>query len=389
MQVLDYRGYTIVPGFIDCHVHYPQLEVIASFGTQLLDWLESYTFPAEAAFADFEHAYERAEFFLDELLKNGTTSALVFATVHPESAEAIFQAAQRRGMRLYAGKVLMDRHCPDYLRDTPESAYADSRRLIEKWHGQDRLGYAVTPRFAPTSSAAQLEAAGRLAHEFPDVHVQTHLAENPAEVAWVAELFPEARSYLDVYDHFGLLRERSVFAHCLHLDDEDLRAMAGAGGAMAFCPSSNLFLGSGLFDLARARERDIAVGLGTDVGGGTSLSMLQTIGDGYKVLQLNGQNLHAYRALYLATLGGAEALGVADRIGNLALGKEADFVVLKSDATAMMALRNEVPLDPAQSLFVQMILGDERVVEATYLMGEMAYRAPSGEPALAAQAVPD
>lgn len=326
--VIDYTGKLIVPGFIDCHVHFPQLDIIGSYGAQLLDWLNQYAFPAEAKFADPDYAREVAGVFIDELLTNGTTTALVFGTVHPHSADAIFEAADAKGMRLIAGKVLMDSNCPEELRDDAEAGYADSKALIERWHGKGRLGYAITPRFALTSSAEQLAAAGRLASEYPDVWIHTHLAENMEEVDEIARLFPDSRSYLDVYEQHGLLRERAVFAHCLHMDDEDRASMSAHGGAAAFCPTSNLFLGSGLFDLPAFRDAGIRCGLGTDVGGGTSLSLLKTASEAYKVLHLQEHALPATRALYLATLGAAEALYLDDRIGNFASGKEADFVVL-------------------------------------------------------------
>ncbi|MFK8053896.1 MAG: guanine deaminase [Woeseiaceae bacterium] len=373
IQVTDYRGRLILPGFIDCHVHYPQLSVIGSYGTQLLEWLESYTFPAEAKFADRVHATNTAKTFVNELLRNGTTTAMVFATVHPESVDAIFEAACDQRMRLYSGKVLMDRHCPDDLRDSPEQGYAESRELIEKWHGVDRLGYAITPRFAPTSSPEQLRRAGDLANEFPDVHIHTHLSENHSEIAWVAELFPKARSYLDVYQSFDLVRERSVFAHCVHLDDQDLGQMCQHQAAAAFCPSSNLFLGSGLFDFVRTRNAGVNVGLGTDVGGGTSLSLFNTMADGYKVMQLNGKSLSAFRALYLATLGGAEALCADDRIGNFAVGKEADFIVVDPHSTPMISQRQAITRSIAESFFVQMTLADDRAIEATWILGEPAF----------------
>ncbi|MDX1404916.1 MAG: guanine deaminase, partial [Woeseiaceae bacterium] len=264
IEVTDYSGKLVVPGFIDCHVHFSQVDIIGSYGEQLLDWLERYAYPAEEAFADAAHATETAGFFVEELLRNGTTTALVFPTVHPQSVDAIFEAAQKRGMRLLSGKVLMDDNCPETLRDDPKSAYNDSRELIEKWHGEDRLGYAITPRFAVTSSKAQLKAAGKLAIEFPDVHVHTHLAENHDEVELIADKFSWSRSYFDVYEQLGLARERSVFAHCLHLDDTDRERMAELGSAIAFCPTSNLFLGSGLFDLHTADKSGIRVGVGTD-----------------------------------------------------------------------------------------------------------------------------
>jgi len=365
----EYPGKLIVPGFIDCHVHFPQLDIIASYGEQLLDWLHRYAYPAEARFADPDYAREVATVFVDELLKNGTTTALVFGTVHPHSADAIFEAALARNMRLIAGKVLMDCNCPEELRDDAESAYDDSKMLIERWHGRGRLGYAITPRFALTSTEQQLRAAGRLAEEYPEVWVHTHLAENRDEVEEIARQYPSSRSYLDVYDGFGLLRERSVFAHCLHMVDEDRIRMAKKGGAAAFCPTSNLFLGSGLFDLSAIRDANVRFGLGTDVGGGTSLSLLKTASEAYKVLHLQNHALPATRALYLATLGAAEALYLDDRIGNFLAGKEADFVVLDPDATSLTARRTAAAETIEEAFFALLTLADERHIAATYVRG--------------------
>lgn len=370
IELVDHSGKLIVPGFIDCHVHFPQLDIVASYGEQLLDWLNAYAYPAEARFADADYAREVAEVFVDALLQNGTTTALVFATVHPHSVDAIFEAAESRGMRLIAGKVLMDSNCPEELRDDPVSSYADSKALIEKWHGKGRLGYAITPRFALTSSAEQLAAAGQLAAEFPDVWVHTHLAENTAEVAEIAARFPDARSYLDVYEQCGLVRERSVFAHCLHLDDEDRDCMASAGSAAAFCPTSNLFLGSGLFDLRAMRAAGIRCGLGTDVGGGTSMSLLRTASEAYKVLQLQRQSLPAARALYLATLGAAESLYLDDKLGNFAAGKDADFVVLDAAASPTTQRRCNHASSIDEALFALVMLADDRNIHATYVAGQ-------------------
>ncbi|MDH3811220.1 MAG: guanine deaminase [Gammaproteobacteria bacterium] len=367
--VIDYAGKLIVPGFIDCHVHFPQLDIIGSYGAQLLDWLNRYAFPAEAKFADPDYAQEVAGVFIDELLTNGTTTALVFGTVHPHSADAIFEAADAKGMRLIAGKVLMDSNCPEELRDDAETGYADSKALIERWHGKGRLGYAITPRFALTSSAEQLAAAGRLASEYPDVWVHTHLAENMDEVDEIARLFPDSRSYLDVYEQHGLLRERAVFAHCLHMDDADRASMSTHGGAAAFCPTSNLFLGSGLFDLPAFRDAGIRCGLGTDVGGGTSLSLLKTASEAYKVLHLQEHALPATRALYLATLGAAEALYLDDKIGNFASGKEADFVVLDFEGSNLTARRTAAAATIEEKLFALITLADDRNVAATYVNG--------------------
>ena len=371
-ELVDYAGKLIVPGFIDCHVHFPQLDIIGSYGAQLLDWLNQYAFPAEAKFADLEYAREVAGVFIDELLANGTTTALVFGTVHAHSADAIFEAAETKGMRLVAGKVLMDSNCPAELRDDAETGYTESKALIERWHGKGRLGYAITPRFALTSSAEQLAAAGRLANEYPDVWVHTHLAENMDEVEEIAKLFPDSSSYLDVYKENGLLRERSVFAHCLHMDDEDRANMSAHGGAAAFCPTSNLFLGSGLFDLPAIRAAGIRCGLGTDVGGGTSLSLLRTASEAYKVLHLQEHALPATRALYLATLGAAEALYLDDKIGNFESGKEADFVVLDFEGSSLTARRTAAAATIEEKLFALMTLADDRNIAATYVNGERA-----------------
>lgn len=369
----DYSGRILVPGFIDTHIHYPQTDVIASPGTQLLDWLECYTFPAEQRFDDASHAAEVAEFFLDELLRNGTTTALVFGTVHQQSMDTFFAAAERRYLRMVAGKVLMDRHCPDYLRDTPDSGYADSAALIERWHGQGRLAYAITPRFAVTSSDAQLERVAELAQIYPEVHIHSHLAENLDEVAWVKKLFPWSRSYLDVYDHYGLLREKAVYAHCIHLDEIDRQRMVDTGTTAAFCPTSNLFLGSGLFDLAGARACGMRVSMATDVGGGSSFSMLQTMGAAYQVSKLRGYTLSPLLAFYMMTLGNARALGLDQHIGNLLPGKEADFVVLDMASTPLLARRMSKATSLSERLFILMTLGDDRAVAATYIHGKLAY----------------
>lgn len=372
-EIVDHRGKLIIPGFVDSHVHSAQLDVIASYGTQLLDWLTRYTFPAERRFESAEHGARMAEMFLDRLLASGTTTAAVYPTVHKQSAETFFAAAARRQLRMVAGKVMMDRHCPAYLQDDVASAEADSRDLIARWHGKGRLRYALTPRFAPTSSMAQLAMTGRLFQEIPGLALQSHLAENVDEIKWVHELFPRQRSYLDVYDHFGLLGARAIYGHAIHIDDADRRRMAVTGTAIAFCPSSNLFIGSGLFDLDQAKAAGIRVGLATDIGGGTSLSMLETMADAYKVLQLRGQHLNPWRGFYLATLGGAEALYLDDKIGNLLPGKEADLTVLDFAAIPLLKHRAEIARDFAERLFALMILGDDRAVAATYVLGRPAY----------------
>jgi len=373
IELTDLTGKLIIPGMIDCHVHYPQIDIIASYGEQLLDWLNKYAFPVEEKFSDLSYASEVANFFADALLRNGTTTALVFSTVHPQSVNALFSAAKQRNMRLLTGKVVMDRNCPEGLQDTAQTAYSESRDLIEQWHGDGRLGYAITPRFAVTSTEAQLASMGRLASEFPDVHIHTHLAENKAEGDLVAAQFPWSRSYLDVYKRYGLIRERSMFAHCLHLDQEDRQTMADLNASIAFCPTSNLFLGSGLFDLRAAEQAGIRVGVGTDVGGGTSLNMLTTLSEGYKVLHLQAQSLAPFKALYLATLGAAKALYLEDKIGNFAVGKEADFVALDSLSVPMTARRLSHTDDIAEKLFALIMMGDDRSVAATYVMGVPAY----------------
>src|SRR5690606_15181635 len=318
----------IVPGFIDVHVHMPQLGVLASHGAQLLDWLETYTFPAETRFEDADWSQQQAQLFLDLLLLHGTTSALAFSTSHAVSANALFEAAHDLNMAITTGKVMMDRHAPDQLRDDAQASARESQALIDRWHGRGRQRYAVTPRFAATSTPEQLALAGRLLRDNPGVLMQTHWAENQAEIAWIRELFPERSSYLDVYRHYGLLGDHSVLAHGIHISDEDRRCLADTGTRIAFCPTSNTFLGSGLFDLERARNAGVKVGLATDVGGGTSLSMLATMAEAYKVCQLQGQNLSPFQAFYMATLGNAEVLQQADSIGNFEAGKYADVLVL-------------------------------------------------------------
>jgi guanine deaminase len=375
--VIDYRGKLLVPGFIDCHVHYPQTGMIGSYGEELLSWLSTYTYPAERAFADPEHARAVADLFLSELLRNGTTTALVFSSVHACSAQALFERALALNMRLITGKVLMDRNAPAYLTDTPESAYLESKRLIEAWHGRGRLGYAVTPRFAGSSSPEQLRVAKRLLQEHPDCWLHTHVAENKAECAWIQELYASecapGTSYLGVYDHFGLLTQRSVLAHGVQLDDADFELVAKRRAALAFCPTSNLFLGSGLFRYRKAKEVDIKLGLATDVGAGTSFSQLQSLNEAYKIVKLQGDKLSALEAFFLATLGSAEALELDGKIGSFRDGNEADFVVLDPQATPLMRFRMENTRDIEERLFVFMTLGDDRAIEATYVAGERAH----------------
>jgi len=383
IPIINYSDRLIVSGFIDTHIHFPQTEMIAAYGEQLLEWLSTYTFPTEGKFSDRNYAQKISSIFLDELLRNGTTTALVFAAVFPQSVDAFFEEAQRRNLRMIAGKVMMDRNAPDFLTDTAESSYAETKQLIEKWHKCDRLLYAVTPRFAITSTSEQLSNAGKLLAEFPDVYLHTHLSENIKEVETVAELFPDSEGYLDVYDRAGLVGERSVFAHGVQLTDAEFAKLSNAKAAIAFCPTSNLFLGSGLFKLEKAKstETPVKVGLGTDVGAGTSFSILRTASAAYQVAQLRSQKLSAFQSLFLATLGGARALCLEDKLGNLEVGKEADFVVLNLRSTTIMELRNQPfnasnPLTLAEisdQLFATLIMGDDRAIAATYIMGEIAY----------------
>ncbi|MBI0536215.1 guanine deaminase [Roseomonas sp. KE2513] len=373
MPVHHYPDGIIGPGFVDTHVHYPQLEMTGAYGETLLDWLARYTYPTEAGFADPAHCARIAALFLQALLRAGTTTAAVYCTVHEHSADALFAAADRLGLRLVAGKVLMDRNAPPELRDGEDHGIPATRRLIGRWHGRGRLLYAITPRFAPACTDAALEAAGRLWHENPGTYVQTHLCETEDEIAWVRELFPAASSYLDVYARAGLAGPRAVMGHAVHVTEGDLSALRGTGCGVAHCPSSNLFLGSGLFRLHDAAAAGVRVGLGSDVGAGTGLSTLRTLGDAYKVARLRGARLHPAQAFWLATQGGAAALRLEDRIGNLAPGLEADLVVLDPRATPELALRTGRSPDLADTLFALTALGDERAVRATYVAGRLAH----------------
>lgn len=371
--VRDYRGKIIVPGFIDIHAHYPQTEMLGAYGEQLLDWLNKYTFPTEGRYSDKSYADEMSDVFLRQLLRNGTTTAMVFCAVFKESAEALFEAAEKRDMRVIAGKVMMDRNAPDYLLDTPKSSYEDSKELIEKWHKRGRLLYAVTPRFAPTSSPEQLKMAQRLMEEHPDVYMQTHLCENKNEIEWVKSLFPKNRNYLDVYDSYGLTGSRSVFAHCIHLTEDEWKCMGATRSVAAFCPTSNLYLGSGLFNKAKANEYGVRVGLATDVGAGTTFNQLETLNEAYKVLQLQGYKFSAFEALYTATLGSAHALSLDGCIGNFDKGKEGDFVVLDPSCTPLRQLRYDNSKNISEKLFILITLGDDRCIYKTYVNGRLAH----------------
>ena len=373
VQVHDYRGMLITPGFIDTHLHYPQTDMIASPAPGLLPWLDTYTFPTERRFEDPEHGRAVADFFLDELLRCGTTTAMVYCTVHRASVDAFFEASEARALRMVAGKVLMDRHCPDFLRDTVDTGGRETEALIAKWHKRGRNLYAITPRFAPTSTDEQLHMAAELARAHPDTFIQTHVSENEDECKWVRELFPSSRSYLHVYDHVGLMRPRAMFGHCIWLDQQDFARMADTGAAAAVCPTSNLFLGSGLFDFEKADGARTLLSLGTDVGAGTSFSMLQTMNEAYKVARLKGSYLPALRMFYLATLGAARSMQLEGVVGSLARGNEADFIVLDPKATPLLARRSAHCDSLEEQLFALALLGDDRAIRATYAAGRKVH----------------
>jgi guanine deaminase len=373
-RIVDHRPHLVLPGFVDAHIHFPQVEIVASWGAQLLDWLNGYTFPAEARFVNAQHARAMARHFCDLLTAHGTTTAVAFCSSHKASAEALFAEALSRDMRIVAGKTMMDRNAPEAVLDTPQASYDDSKALIRDWHGRGRGLYAITPRFAITSSRAQMEAAGTLASEHPDCHVQTHLSENPDEIALTAELHPEARDYLDVYQRHGLVGPRTLLGHAIHLRPREIDALAETGAHPVFCPTSNLFLGSGLFDAGGLRARGIRSGIATDIGAGTSYSMLETLAEGYKVLQLRGQALPALEAFHWITRGNAAVLGLEDRIGTLDPSSEADVVVLDARATPAMALRMERAGTLEEELFVLQTMGDDRAVIETYVAGRPSKR---------------
>lgn len=374
---IDHRPNLLMAGFVDAHIHFPQIDIVASWASQLLEWLNEYTFPAEAEYGDAQHARAMAAQFCTLLTDHGTTTAAVFCSVHKTSAEALFSEAADRNMRLIAGKTMMDRNAPVVVQDTPQSSYDDSKALIEDWHGRGRASYAITPRFAITSSPEQLEMAGALAAAHPECYVQTHLSENLEEIAFTEQLYPQARDYLDVYENYGLLGSRTLLGHAIHLKPREIDAMAQSGSHPVFCPTSNLFLGSGLFDHAGLRARGITSGIATDIGGGTSYSMLQTLNEGYKILQLQGQRMHAFRAFYWITRGNAAVLGMEDKIGTLDTGTEADIVVLDARATPAMALRMTRAETLAEELFALQIMGDDRAIVQTYVAGKPQKSQPS------------
>jgi len=371
---IDHRPHLLMPGFIDAHAHFPQMQVIASYGAELLEWLNTYTFPEETKFLNAQHGRRIARLFLDEVIRHGTTTVAAYCSVHKESAQAFFAESHDRDMLNIAGKVMMDRNAPDGLTDTPQSGYDDTKALIAEWHGKGRQHYAITPRFAITSTPQQMEMAGALAKEFPDLHIQTHLSENHAEIAFTCELYPQARDYTDVYAHYGLLGSRTLLGHSIHLSEREADALSDTGSVAVFCPTSNLFLGSGLFDYQRYRRREkpLRIAAATDVGGGTSYSMLRTMDEGYKVIALQGEKLNPFQSFWQITRGNAEALSVAGRVGTLEEGTDADLVVLDSRATSVMELRMETVTSLAEELFLLQTLGDDRAVREVYVAGKPA-----------------
>lgn len=379
-NLIHFRDRLIMPGFVDTHVHYPQYKVIASYGTSLLEWLNKYTFVEEQRFSDEAYADQIANLFLDELIKNGTTSVMTFCTSFKQSVEAFFNAAENRNLRMAAGKVMMDRHAPDELCDNPDNSYSDSKELIEKWHNKGRLRYAVTPRFAPTSSSSQLNQAARLLNEYPSddqtkgVLLQTHLNENDEEIAWVNDLFPDSNSYFGVYEDHGITGNRSVFGHCIHNTEEEYQRMAKTGSKVSLCPTSNLFLGSGLFELEKLESYGIDVSLASDVGGGDSFSMFKVMNEAYKICRLNDFNLDPIKAFYLTTLGAAKVLDMNDSIGNFEVNKEADFIVIDLNATEIISQKNKIAMGVNDILFNLMTLGDDRLIDEVFILGQRAYK---------------
>jgi guanine deaminase len=371
VKSIDHRPHLLLPGFIDAHAHFPQMQVIASYGAELLDWLNKYTFPEETKFNNTQHGRRIARLFLDEMVRHGTTTVAAYCSVHKGSAEAFFAEAHDRNMLTIAGKVMMDRNAPEGLRDTPQSGYDDTKALIKAWHGKGRQHYAITPRFAITSTPEQMEMAGALMREHPDLHMQTHLSENHAEIAFTQELYPWSRDYTDVYEHYGLLGPKALIGHCIHLSEREADALAASRSVAVFCPTSNLFLGSGLFDYQRYRRREkpVRIAAATDVGGGTNYSMLRTMDEGYKVIALNGEKLNPLASFWQITRGNAEALSIAGKVGTLEAGTDADIVVLDSRATPAMRLRMETVETLTEELFLLQTLGDDRAVAEVYVAG--------------------
>ncbi|HVS30459.1 MAG TPA: guanine deaminase [Thermoanaerobaculia bacterium] len=375
-EIVDLGRHALIsPGFVDTHLHAPQLEMIGSYGGHLLEWLNRYTFPTEASFADAGHAARIARALFDELLRNGTVCALIFSTIHTEATDIFFQEAERRGFRAIIGKTMMDRNAPDFLLENAGDAYSSSRELLQKWHNRGLLRYAITPRFAPTSTPELLDRAGDLKREFPDAYVHTHISENRHEVAWVHELFPQHAEYADVYDSYGLLDARTILAHGVHLTPEELDLLSRRGARIAHCPNSNLFLGSGLFRLPQVLRSGVIVGLGSDIGAGTTPSMLTAMADAYKVQQVQGISLTPFQLWYLATLGGARALSLDSETGSLERGKSADFLIFDLRATPLLQLRSERVGGVEDLLAGLVFMGDDRAVAKAFIAGREVWSA--------------
>jgi guanine deaminase len=374
VREIDHRPHLVMPGFIDTHLHFPQMQVIGSYAANLLEWLNTYTFIEEQRFADRAHAEKIAVRFFDEMARHGTTTAVAYCSVHKTSADAFFAESLKRGTAMIAGKTMMDRNAPDALTDTPQSAYDDTRAVIAEWHGKGRNRVAITPRFAITSTPEEMEVAKTLAAEHPDLHIQTHLSENRDEIAFTCSLYPEAKDYTDIYARYGLLGPKSLFGHAIHLSDREADAMSESGSVAVHCPTSNLFLGSGLFPMKTYQRRDkpVRVAVATDIGGGSSYSMLRTLDEAYKIQQLLGERLNPLESYYLMTLGNAEALSMADEIGTLDPGTIADLVVLDASATPAMALKQEANRTLTEELFLMQTMGDDRTIAETYIAGRSA-----------------
>jgi guanine deaminase len=370
VEIADHRPNLILPGLIDTHLHFPQTQAIASYGAQLLEWLSTYIFVEEQKFSRPAHAAAVADRFMDELLANGTTTAVAYCSVHPESVDAYFAAAEMRGMRMIGGKVVMDRNAPEALRDTPEKGYDETKRLIEKWHGRGRAHYAISPRFAITSTPGQMEMSQALVAEHPDCYVQTHLSENRDEIAFATSLYPAAKDYTDIYARYGLLNKQMLLGHCIYLSDREVSVLAETGAVGVFCPTSNLFLGSGLFDRDRFDRLRARWSVATDVGAGTSFSMLETMDEAYKVLHLQGQRLTPFNSFYRMTLGNARALGLEQHIGSLHAGADADIVVLDSRAKSAMEFRMRTANSLADELFILQTMGDDRCIAEVFVAGK-------------------
>jgi guanine deaminase len=371
-----YKDSLLIPGFIDTHIHYPQTQIIGAYGKQLIDWLNNYTFKAEAQFSDYSYAKKIAEFFIDQTIKAGTTTMMTYCTVHPQSVDAFFEAAQNKKMRAIAGKVLMDRNAPENLLDkSAKASYEESKALIKKWHGKDRLLYAITPRFAPTSTPEQLEMTGSLWAEHPGTYLQSHLNENKGEIEWVKELYPDRKDYIDVYEHYKLMGPKSVYGHAVHMNEHDWERLFHSKTSIAHCPTSNEFLGSGLFDFSAAKmtNRPQRVGLASDIGAGTNLSALVSMNESYKIAQLQGYALSSIHAFYLATRGAAESLELQDKIGSIQVGHEADMLILDLKSTDLINFRLNYAKSIEEVLFVLMTLGDDRATRSVYIAGECVF----------------